>query len=161
MMLSKNLCWMFLCGLILFTLCLSESCTVKHPRYTTPDAVDSIHIGMTFEAVEDSLGIPYYYIRNKDSTGYTVYAFKYRLKEIRRIPIVMNRNNGFEREGDFVDLFVLVDPNGIVKEISTCTNCTEKEIKTTVVSFDGLIRGITTVITVTLPALIILFGSNN
>lgn len=138
---------------------LATSCLVQHPEYSGYDRAMSVDIGMTLDAVKDSLGIEPHYMKKKDESGQTIYAFPYRLCEIKRLPLFMKRNTGVEVEGDFVDLLVTVNENGVVTALETCTNCRLKDEKTTVVDFDGLIRGFTTMLTVTLPALLV-FLSN-
>jgi len=145
----------FLIGLSVAT----SSCLVKHPEYANYEDVTSLEAGMSFEALSDSLGIEPSYIKEDNVNGYRVYVYKYRLCEIKRVPIIMRRNTGIEVEGDFVDLMVTVDPSGTVVNLETCTDCTPSEIRTTVIDFDSLVRGLTTMVTVTLPALLVFLSS--
>lgn len=114
---------------------------------------------MSFSEIKDSLGIDPHYLKKKEVSGNTIYAFPYRLCEIKRIPIFMKRNTGIEVEGDFVDLLVTVDQNDQVIALETCTNCHMKDTKTAVIDFNSLIRGVTTMITVTLPALLVFLST--
>lgn len=135
------------------------SCLVKHPEYASYDEVMALEPGMTFEALSDSLGVKPSYVKEDRLDGFKIYVYKYRLCEIRRVPIIMRRNTGFETEGDFVDLLVTVNPVGEVVHLETCTDCSPGDENTTIIDFDSLVRGITTMITVTLPAFLV-FLSN-
>lgn len=138
-----------------------QSCMVKHPKYATYGQVISLETGMSYTDLKDSLGIEPHYVKEYHETGFKTYVFKYRLKEIRRIPLLMKRNTGFETEGDFVDLLVVVNNQGEVVRLETCPNCGPVDENTTVIDFDSLIRGITTMITVTLPAFLVFLSNGN
>lgn len=157
MKLKVNLSTFLLCALLGQFFC--TSCLVKHPEYASYDVVMALEPGMTYEALADSLGIKPNYVKEDVLNGFKVYVYKYRLCEIRRFPIIMKRNTGFETEGDFVDLLVTVNPAGEVVHLETCTDCAPSDENTTIVDFDSIVRGITTMVTVTLPAFLV-FLSN-
>jgi len=135
------------------------SCLVKHPEYASYDQVMALEPGMSYAQLSDSLGIKPNYVKEDGLGEFKIYVYKYRLCEIRRIPIIMRRNTGVETEGDFVDLLVTVNGDGTVVHLETCTDCAPSDENTTIIDFDSLIRGITTMLTVTLPALLV-FLSN-
>ncbi|MBI1185674.1 hypothetical protein GC194_15510 [bacterium] len=141
-------------------LVLLGSCTISSPKYATYDDVMKLYVGMSLSALQDTLGLEPNYIKKADlQDGITIYDYKYRLKELKRFPLFMKKNTGFEADGEYVDLLVTVDSQNTVLKIETCTTCTQKEQKTTIVDFNSIIRGITTMVTVTLPAVLV-FLSN-
>ncbi|MCB0736475.1 MAG: hypothetical protein KDC92_03105 [Bacteroidetes bacterium] len=144
---------------ILATTMLS-SCIVQHAKYADFDSVQSVTTGMHISQLQDSLGVEPDYVKHITDSGTVVYAYKYRLCEVKRIPIIMKKNSGWETEGPFVDLLVTANANGMVTHIETCTTCIDKENKTTIIDFDGIARGLTTLVTVTLPALLVFLSRN-
>jgi hypothetical protein len=140
---------------------LFTSCLVQHPEYVKYDKVIDLESGMSFDDLQDSLGIKPYYIKEDALDGWKVYVYKYRTSELKRIPIIMRRNTGFEMEGDFVDLLVTVNQENIVVKLETVESPADKEQNTTVIDFNSLMQGIATMITVTLPAFLVFLSNGN
>lgn len=141
---------------ILFT-----SCLVQHPEYVKYDKVIDLESGMSFNDLQDSLGIKPYYVKEDVHGGLKVYVYKYRTCELKRIPIIMRQNTGFEMEGDFVDLLVTVNQENTVVKLETVESPADKEQNTTVIDFNSLMQGIATMITVTLPAFLVFLSNGN
>lgn len=148
-------------ALAFFATIFFSSCLVQHPKYASYHDVKNVTTEMTFEELSDSLKVEPHYIKSMLKDGTTIYVFKYRLCDIKRVPIIMRKNHGFEMESDFVDLLVTVDTDGMVTNLETCIDCNPPKEKTTIIDFQGIANGITNLITVTLPALIILLSRQN
>ena len=86
---------------------------------------------------------------------------QYRTSELKRIPIIMRRNTGFEMEGDFVDQLVTLNQENTVVNLETVESSADKDQNTTGIDFNSLIKGIATMITVTLPAFLVFLSSGN
>ena len=137
-----------------------QSCIVQAP-YAEYDAVMKLRPGMTIQSLEDSLGLEPYYIERFDNSNSRVYVYKYRLCDLKRIPILQGRNKGWEVPGDYVNLLVNVGPDDIVYGIETSIPEKSNATRTTVIDFKGIVGGLTTMITVTLPALLIFLSNEN
>lgn len=85
----------------------------------------------------------------------------YRTSELKRIPIIMRRNTGFEMEGDFEDLEVTLNQENTVVKLETVESSADKDQNTAGIDFNSLIQGIATMITVTLPAFLVFLSSGN
>lgn len=147
-------------GSLLLVAMLATSCFMRQPPYSTYETVTGLSPGVTYAQFLHDIGIPPYYIKEKDANGSSVYVFKYRFKDLRRIPLLMKPNTGFRAAGQYADLLVTVDQEGMVTRLETCTDCSPVGHKTTVIDFDSLIRGITNMITVTLPALLVFLSAD-
>ncbi|MGB0430553.1 MAG: hypothetical protein ACPGLV_08775 [Bacteroidia bacterium] len=151
----KQLVIYFILGLIL------SSCIVRQPEYADYKTVSELKTGMLYDVFKDSIGIEPYYLKEDVLDGNRTYVFKYRTCQVKRIPLLMSKNKGIEVEGDFVDLLVTVNRQGQVLKIETEETQSNLENNTTIVDFDSLIRGITTMITVTLPAFLVFLSNGS
>lgn len=140
--------------IILFLILISTSCIIQSPRYTNLENVFHVTPGMTIMEVDSILDLKPYNLKSKDQDGNFVYIYKYRVKEVRRIPFVMKGNQGFDTEGKYADLFVYCSKEGIVNKVESCINCEEVEEKETKIDY----KLILTLITTTLPAVLIYLG---
>jgi hypothetical protein len=147
-------------GSLFLVAMLATSCLLRQPPCGDYDTVLALSPGMSYEQLLGQMGVPPYYVKEKDAQGNTVYVFKYRLKDLRRIPLLMKPNAGFKANGQYADLLVTVGRDGLVNHLETCTDCSPVGHKTTVIDFDSLIRGITNMITVTLPAVLVFLSAD-
>ncbi|MFY0674953.1 MAG: hypothetical protein JXQ87_16250 [Bacteroidia bacterium] len=138
-----------------------SACLVQHPEYVKYEKVVDLYSGMSFDDLQDSIGIKPYYVKEDVKDAWKVYVYKYRTCELKRIPIIMRRNSGFEMEGDFVDLLVTVNQDNLVIKLETVETAADAEQNTTVIDFNSLMQGLATMITVTLPAFLVFLSNGN
>lgn len=138
---------------VLLLVIFCSSCIVQAPKYTHVEQVLELKPGMSQEEVSQKLGIPPYDIRYKNDS-LQVLVYKYRVTDRKTVPLFKKETNGMKVSGAYVDLLVKYDAAGKMVSFETCSKCSETNEKTTVVDFDKLI----TLITVTLPALLVYLG---
>ncbi len=132
-----------------------SSCYVQHPRYVPFETVQSIELGMTYAEVEEVMAMPPNDLASKDTLGYTTYVYKYRLEDVKRIPVLMKKNKGVPAEGAFRDLKLTFDRENVLVDIKGCYEEQQSDYKKEKVDVNGLIASITTIITVTIPAVML------
>ncbi len=138
-----------------FIIIVLSSCVVQHPKYTMVENTFKLEIGMSKTEIDSVLGIAPQFIKKMDTTGVQIYSYKYRTRDIKRFPIIMRRDKGIPTEGNYTDLLVSYSPDSIAFNIETCTECTDNNEKKTKIDANTIINSITTIITVTLPALLV------
>ena len=142
--------------LIAIIACLS-SCIVQAPKYTKIEQVLSLKPGMTKDDVTTALGIPPYDLRSMNDKGETVLIYKYRVTDRKTIPLLMKPANGMKATGKWVDLFVTFSWDGKLTKLESCSGCEETKTKETKININSLI----TLITVTVPAILVYLGLQN
>lgn len=148
-------------GLVFFVFValLFSACAVQHPKYFMVEKVMQAELGMSKDTVDSIFGLPPYNLRSIDTAGFITYTYVYRTRHIKRFPIVMSRKRGLVVEGQFVDLNVTYSPEGKVVSIENCTDCPESYLTETKINPGEIIVSITTIITVTVPALLVYLSS--
>ncbi len=144
---------------LLATIMLS-SCVVQHPKYARVVDTYNVRLGMPFDTVNSVLHVEPFALKSRTDTTYT-YNYKYRVKEVKRVPLVMRRNKGVEIESRFVDLFITYNNNGEAIHMESCNDCSHDGEKKERVNLNTLITGLTTVVTVTIPVVLTLLATNN
>jgi hypothetical protein len=134
---------------------LLTSCYVQHPRYSKMDQVLLLNPGQTMDTVSKILGTKPYDLVSKKDSGETVYLYKYRREEVKRIPVFMRRNKGIPAEGEFRDLYITFDIDGKVVEIETREEGRETVVDKKKIDPNSILQAVTTIITVTLPAVMV------
>ena len=93
-----------------------------------------------------------------DST-YTL-IYKYRLKEVKRIPRTTHRTKGLEAEGQFKNLYLTFDTTDILTELKTDEELHPSSYKETKIDFVKILNVTIEFITVTLPAAVVYLSLN-
>lgn len=140
---------------------LLSSCAVQHPKYFMVEKMMEVEMGMTKDSVEALFELGPYNLLSMDSTGMATYTYVYRTRNVKRVPILVSRKKGLVVEGAFVDLHITYSPDGKVIHMESCTNCPRDYLSTTKINPTEIIASITTLITVTVPALLVFLSSNN
>ena len=140
--------------IFVFILTGFTSCIVRAPQYSRVEKVLTLKQGMTKEEVSTVLGIQPYNIVSMNDTGETVLLYKYRVTNRSIVPFFLNETNGHKVRGKYVNLLVTYNKDGKVKSMETCVDCDETIIEEKRVDPDKII----TLITVTLPAIMIYLG---
>jgi len=133
-----------------------SSCIIQHPAYTKVEKVLTLQVGQSKEEVNKILGIPPYDIKSRSDSG-EVLIYKYRVTDRKTVPFVVKPNNGLKTNGKYVDLFIAFSKEGKVTGIETCSTCEETNEKEQRIDINKVI----TLITVTLPAVMIYLGLQN
>ena len=137
---------------------LLSSCVVQHPKYAHLEDTYRVQVGMSLDSVNKILQVEPFALHQRTDSNYT-YNYKFRVKEVKRVPIVMNRNKGLEVETRFVDLFITYNSDGLVTNMESCNDCSDDGEKREL-DFNTLITGLTTVVTVTIPVVLTLIATN-
>lgn len=132
---------------------------MQHPRYTEIEKVAQLETGIEVDSVNSILNSVPHDMLSLDSNGTMVLLYKYRVKEIRRIPIVMKKSKGVEVEGHWKDLIVTVSPEGKVIHYESRAEELISEAERKKIDPNKMIQSITLAITVVLPALLVFFSS--
>jgi len=142
--------------LIFLFLALSAltSCIVIAPKYSRVEKVLILKQGMTKDSVSKILGIPPYNLVSMNDTGETVLLYKYRVTNRQMVPFFLKPTNGREVRGKYVNLLVTYNAEGKLISMETCVDCDETIIEEKKIDKDKII----TLITVTLPAVMIYLG---
>ncbi|CAG5082097.1 hypothetical protein [Parvicella tangerina] len=141
--------------LMFISLLMLTGCYVQHPRYVTFETVQTIELGMSYAEVNATMTMPPNDIVSKDTLGYATYIYKYRVEDVKRIPILMRKNKGIPTEGGFRDLQLTFDQEEMLVDIKGAYEEQPSEYKREKVNVNGLIASITTIITVTIPAVML------
>jgi hypothetical protein len=147
---KKILMWTLMIGGLVLS-----SCIVQAPKYSPVENVMKLQLGMTQEEVSSTLKIPPYDLKTIDSSGY-IMIYKYRTTDRNTVPLFMGPTNGVKARGRWVDLFITYSPEGIVTSINSCSECSETEVKEKRIDINALI----TLVTLTLPALLVFLKLN-
>lgn len=140
--------------LIIIVLCCFYSCIVQAPKYAKVEQVLMLKPGMTKEEVSNVLGIPPYDLKSVNDKGETILIYKYRVIDRKTFPLLMKPANGVKTTGKWVDLFVTYGADGKAISIESCSEC--EETKPTEKKID--INALITLITVTIPAVLVFIG---
>ncbi len=138
---------------ILFTVIFFSSCLVQSPKYAGVEQVLSLKTGMSKEEVSTTLGIPPYDIKYFTDTSSQL-IYKYRTTDRRTFSFLIKKTNGAKATGKWVDLFVTYDRNGIVKEITSCSDCGETKVTEKKINLTAILQ----TISVTVPAVLLYLG---
>ena len=142
--------------LILFTLILClTSCYVQQPKHSSIKQVVQLSIGIDKDSVNAILGCQPHDLISKDTTGSTVVLYKYRVKEIKRMPLLMKKNKGIVVDGKWKDLIVTFSKSGKVTSYNTLPEELVTDYKKKKVDPNKIIQAITTAVTVLLPAVLV------
>lgn len=139
----------------LLLLIIMSSCYVQHPRYVSLETAKSVELGMTYTEVINLMSMPPYDLVSKDTLGYTSYIYKYRVKDVKRIPIIMKKNKGLITEGPFRDLKLTFNQNEKLIDIQGGYEEQPSEYRREKVDVNALIASVTTIVTVTIPAILL------
>jgi hypothetical protein len=139
--------------LVACVLLFFSSCIVQSPKYTSLEQAMSLHLGMSKEQVEDSLGIQPYNLKSYNDTS-NVFIYVYRLIDRRTIYFNTKPVNGKKATGKYMQLEVAYSMDDKVINIESCTLCEDNLVTTSKVDIGKVI----VFITVTLPLLLIYFG---
>lgn len=142
-------------------LCLFlSSCYVRHPRFSSIDEVLLIKPGMTQTEVDSIMQTTGPYdIETMSITGEVTYIYKYRVSDIKRLPLLMKRNKGLKTDGRLKDMLITYGPEGIVHHIETREEPEKSITEKKKIDPNTVIQAITTAITVTIPALLFYVGA--
>lgn len=140
--------------LLAAVICCLSSCIVQAPAYTKVEQVLSLKPGMTKEEVSAVLGIPPYDLKSVNEKGETVLIYKYRVTDRKTVPFLMKSSNGVKARGKWVDLFITYGPDGKATSIESCSECEETKPVEKKIDINALL----TVITVTIPAILVYLG---
>lgn len=124
------------------------------------DKVMAVQTGMTKDTIDSIFGVSPYNLLAYDSTGVVTYTYVYRTRHVKRFPIVMSRKSGLPAEGEFIDLNVTYDTAGVAIHIESCPDCPRDYLTQTDINPTEIIASITTIITVTVPALLVFLSTN-
>ncbi len=147
-------------SLLLLTIALNLcSCYVQHPRYSEIEKVTQLETGIDVDSVNSILNTVPHDMISLDSNGTLVLLYKYRVKEIRRLPLFMKKSKGIEVEGHWKDLIVTVSPEGKVIHYESRAEELISRAEKKKIDPNELIQSLTMAITVVLPALLVFFSS--
>jgi hypothetical protein len=121
------------------------------------EKVLTVNLGMTVEEVSNILGIPPYDIKSRTDSSF-ILIYKYRVADRRTIPFIVTPTNGMKWRGKYVDLFITYSPMGRVTSINSCSDCEDSENVQKKIDID--FTSIITLITVSIPAILILIFKN-
>jgi hypothetical protein len=136
-----------------------SSCYIQHPKYTMVEKVVRLETGISVDSVNSILNLKPHDLISLDSTGRMVLLYKYRVREIKRIPILMKRTKGLKTDGHWRDLLVNVSPEGIVTNYSSMAEEQSSEKEKVKVDPNEIIQSITLALTVIIPSLLVYFSS--
>ena len=121
--------------------------------YATFDKVMELRVGMTREAVENTLDLSPYDLQMLDDSS-TVYTYVYRVEERRTVYLNTLPKNGKAVKGRYVQLNVTYSKDKRVTRMETCDSCGATLTTTRKLDFNKL----SLFITATLPVILIYFG---
>ena len=132
-----------------------SSCYIRHPRYSMVTDVMNVEIGMSFDSVNAVLGQEPYDVLSVNNSGETIYIYKNRVQDIKRLPIVMRRNKGVETAGRFRDLQITYSEGGEVLSFKTNDESKESKVEKKKIDPNTIINSVLTAISVTIPAILV------
>jgi hypothetical protein len=130
----------------------SSLCIQLHypaPKYSSVDNTFKVKLGMTQQAVTDTLGVESYHINELNASEEKTLAYKYRVDELKKAPLLMKENKGLETSGNYKDQLVTYNPEAVMLGVKTCYDCDDVKEKKTKFSLAVII----TAITVTVPSI--------
>ena len=139
---------------LFFSLSVFTSCIVIAPKYSRVEQVLTLKQGMTKDSVSKILGIPPYNLVSMNDTGETVLLYKYRVTNRQMVPFFLKPTNGRAVRGKYVNLLVTYNAEGKLIALESCVDCDETIIEEKKIDKDKIV----TLITVTLPAVMIYLG---
>jgi hypothetical protein len=151
----------FQISVVLFLSIALSSCYVVLPKYTSVDKVLTLKNGMTLNSVNETLSLQPYDLHQKDTNGFYTYIYKYRLNDVKRIPILMKKNKGVATEGGFKNLLVTYSPNDEVVLINTTYETLETDANQKKINLTAVITSISTLITVTVPSVLLFISKGS
>lgn len=110
---------------------------------------------MQFQEVTEIMAMPPYDLVSKDTLGNTAYIYKYRVEDVKRIPILMKKTKGIAAEGAFRDLKLTFNDQNTLVDIQGAYEEQPSEYKREKVDVNRLIASVTTIVTVTIPAIML------
>ncbi|MGB0881494.1 MAG: hypothetical protein ACPGSO_00975 [Vicingaceae bacterium] len=137
---------------------LFSSCYVQQPKHSSIEKVVNLTIGINQDSVNSILGCPPHDLIAKDTSGTSVVLYKYRVKEVKRMPLLMRKNKGVKVDGKWKDLVVTFSNEGKVVSYETLPEELVTDYKKKSIDPNKLIQSITTAITVLLPAVLVYFS---
>jgi len=132
---------------------LFSSCIVRSPKYSTLEQVNTLKVGMTRAAVEETLGIEPYNIKEVTDSGNT-YIYVYRVKVRQTIGFSTQPTNGKEAIGKYMQMAVSYTKDERVRSMESCILCPDNLVTTSRIDVDKVLL----FVTVTLPVLLVFFG---
>ena len=127
-------------------------CVAHSPKFTRSEKVMQLESGMSLEEVNKTLALKPYYIHSMDSAGNKVYVYKYRLTDRKTIPLFTKDTNGIPKRGDFMDLYASFTSGDTLVGL-------ESQFTETIVQEKRLdINNVLTLITITVPAILVYVG---
>ncbi len=136
-----------------------SSCYVTHPRYSTIDEVMQLELGMHLDSANAILQTGPYDLLERTDTS-TVYRYKYRLTNVRRVPHAQKRNSGMETDGRFRDLYLSVNLDNELIVIKTNEEPVNTEVEKKKVDVLAIVNIVSDFIVVTLPTLLVYLSIN-
>lgn len=146
----------FLLLVLVFT-----GCYVRHPRYSSVHAVMKIRTGMQLNEVDSILGTSAYDMVSFREDGTKKLLYKYRLEDIKRVPVIMKKTKGVPTEGSFMDMIVVVDANDVITSVETSPERVKSKHEKTKIDTNALISSVTMLITVTIPSVLVFLSATN
>ena len=113
----------------------------------------SLHLGMTKNEVDESLGVQPYDIKAKTDTS-LVLIYVYRTVDRRTLAFNTKPTNGKKSTGKYVQLEVTYSGDNKVIKMESCNLCPDNLVNTSRIDFEKVF----TFVTVTLPVLLVFFG---
>lgn len=136
-------------------------CYVRHPRYSSVHAVMKIQPGMQLNVVDSILGTGAYDIVSFGKDGTRKLLYKYRLEDIKRIPVIMKKTKGVPTEGHYMDLVLTINPNNMVTSVETSPERVRSKHEKTKIDTNALLSSLTMLITVTIPSVLVFLSATN
>jgi hypothetical protein len=113
----------------------------------------ALHLGMTKNEVEESLGIKPYDLKGLTDTSSTL-IYIYRVVDRRTLAIATKPTNGKKSTGKYVQLEVTYSNENKVLKMESCNLCPDNLVTKSRIDFEKVF----TFVTVTLPVLLVFFG---
>jgi len=136
-----------------------SSCYVQQPKYSSIEKFSRLETGLELDSVNSILGVKPHDLIALEEDGTSIWLYKYRVKEMRRIPMLMRKNKGLEVDGKWKDLIVMFSPEGKVIRYETRIEELKSELEKRSIDPNKVIQSITLALTVVLPALLVFFSA--
>ena len=105
--------------IMVFMMLFSASCIVQSPKYSTLEKVLTLHLGMSKNQVEETLGIKPYNIKEYTDSS-IVFIYVYRVTDRRTLSFNTKPVNGTETIGKYVQLAVAYSKEDRMQSIESC-----------------------------------------
>jgi hypothetical protein len=99
------------------------------PKYSSVDNTFKVKLGMTQQAVTDTLGVESYHINELNASEEKTLAYKYRVDELKKAPLLMKENKGLETSGNYKDQLVTYNPEAVMLGVKTCYDCDDVKVQ--------------------------------